>query len=280
MNNALKTVLVTGSNKGIGFGIIRGLLQKQKDYNLILTSRNVELGMKSYLKLQAEFPEKSSKLFYHQLDITNEESISTCISWIKNEFGKLDILVNNAAVATKGPEFNIDVFNFTFPINVYGTISFTEQILEEDLIKDNGKMIIIGSSVGKLKNLSESLQKEFLDDEISKEKLLILAERFKNAIINDKVFEDGWIDSAYATSKMIINTYAKVLSKKKEVQEKEISIYACCPGWVRTDMAGPNALLSIEEGVLTPIYLIELPDQINSEYQGKFFYECKNTPLN
>ena len=40
----VKTILVTGSNKGIGYGILRGLLQKNKSYNLILTSRNEELG--------------------------------------------------------------------------------------------------------------------------------------------------------------------------------------------------------------------------------------------
>lgn len=280
MNTGLKTIIVTGSNKGIGYGIIKGLLQKQNEYNLILTSRNKQLGIKSLEDLKIEYPEKSHRLYYHELDITNEESISSCISWIKNEFGKIDILVNNAAVATKGPDFNIDVFNYTFPTNVYGTISLTEQFINTDIIKNNGKIVTVGSSAGKIKYLSESLQKEFLDEEITLNKLLDLSERFKNAIINNSVKEEGWIESAYATSKMIINTYSKVLARRKEIQERQISVYSCCPGWVRTDMAGPKALLSIEEGVITPIFLIELPDGINSEYQGRFIYECKVTALN
>jgi NAD(P)-dependent dehydrogenase (short-subunit alcohol dehydrogenase family) len=279
MNSAIKTVLITGSNKGIGYGILRGLLQKEKEYNLILSARSEDLGKKSLLELKKEFESKSSKIFFHQLDITKEDSIAACLSWIKTEFGQIDILVNNAAVATKGPEFNLDVFNFTYPSNVYGTISLTEQMLKANMIREGGKIIIIGSSLGKLNALSENMKKEFLDEEITVEKLLVLAERFKQAIIDNKVKENGWTESAYATSKMIINTYARALARRTEIKERQIGAFSCCPGWVRTDMAGPKALLSIEEGVLTPIYLIELPEGINEEYQGKFFYLCKVTPL-
>ncbi len=275
MNSTIKTILVTGSNKGIGFGIVRGLLQKDRDYNVILTARNEELGQESLFKLKNEFESKASRIFFHKLDITNEESIKTCLAWVKTNFVQIDTLVNNAGVATKGPEFNLDVFNYTFPTNVYGTISLTEQMLQENLIREAGKIVIVGSSAGNIKPLSESLKKEFMDENITLEKLLDVAERFKQSIIENKVKENGWVEWAYATSKMIINTYARVLAKKKEVQERKIGVYACCPGWVRTDMTGPKAHLSIEEGVMTPIYLIELEDGINEEYQGKFFKLCK-----
>ena len=101
-NTLVKPILVTGSNKGIGYGIIRGLLQKNNPYKLILTSRNEDLGKNSLNQLKSEFPEKQDYLYYHQLDITDDESIRRCNEWIKNEFGQIDILVNNAAVAGKG----------------------------------------------------------------------------------------------------------------------------------------------------------------------------------
>jgi NAD(P)-dependent dehydrogenase (short-subunit alcohol dehydrogenase family) len=277
MNSSIKTVLVTGSNKGIGLGIIRGLLLKNEEYNLILTARNEVLGNKSLKGLIDEFPEKSTRLFYHQLDITDNNSILNCLDFIKTKFEKIDILINNAAVATKGPEFNIDVYNFTFAPNVDGTINLTEQMIEKDLISNDGKIIILGSSLGNIKPLSEELKKEFKDENLTLEGLLKLRDNFKQSILDNNVKKNGWIESAYATSKMIINTYARILSKKKEIIERNISCYSCNPGWVRTDMAGPKALLSIEEGVLTPIYLVELPYGIQKDIQGKYFDLCKIT---
>ena len=74
---------------------------------------------------------------------------------------------------------------------------------------------------------------------------------------------------------MCINKYASLLGFRKSVYEKNIQIYSCCPGWVRTDMGGPKAFKSIEEGVICPIYLIELKHEINDQIQGKFFEDCK-----
>ena len=109
----------------------------------------------------------------------------------------------------------------------------------------------------------------------SVEDLHKIAEKFKKSIENDTVEQDGWIKAAYATSKMIINTYARVLGDNPLVRERDIQVYTLCPGWVRTDMTGPNATKSIEEGVLTPVYLVELEDGIKEDLQGKFFYEQK-----
>ena len=125
ISSAIKTILISGSNKGIGFGIVQALLRKEREYNVILTSRNEELGRESLTKLQEEFPEKNTNLFYHQLDISNKKSIDECVKWIKSSFGQIDILINNAGTATKGDKFDIDVFNYTFPTNVYGTIELS-----------------------------------------------------------------------------------------------------------------------------------------------------------
>ena len=129
-----KVVLVTGSNKGIGYGIIETLLEKKSKLRIILSSRNEELGKKSYDNLFKKYPERSGSLFYHQLDITKEDSIKLFCEWVREKFGKLDYLVNNAGVATHGDLFNIDVCNETFEVNVNGTINFTEYILKNNMI--------------------------------------------------------------------------------------------------------------------------------------------------
>ena len=104
-----KVVVVTGSNKGIGYGIIETLLEKKSKLRIILSSRNEVLGKKSFEELLSKYPESKDTFYYHQLDITKEESIKNFADWAKEKFGKIDYLINNAGVATHGDAFNIDV---------------------------------------------------------------------------------------------------------------------------------------------------------------------------
>ena len=83
---SLKVVLVTGSNKGIDFGIIEKLLEKKSKLKIILSSRNEDLGKKSFEALLSKYPESKDNFYYHQLDITKEESIKNCIDWVKEKF--------------------------------------------------------------------------------------------------------------------------------------------------------------------------------------------------
>ena len=270
-----KIILVTGSNKGIGYGIIEGLLEKKLKHKIILSSRNEELGLKASNTLIEKFPEAKEYIFYHQLDITKEDSTNNLINWLKEKFTKIDYLVNNAGVATRGSEFNIDVCNKTFDVNVYGTIPFTERMIKSNIINKSGKIILVGSKMGTLDKLTNQELKNSFKNAKNYEDLLKLAEAFKTSVVNDTVEKDGWPKNTYSVSKMVVNLYAKVLSFRKEIIENDISVYSCHPGWVRTDMGGDKAPLSIKEGAANEIFLIELPDGIHPEYQGKYFSEFK-----
>jgi len=270
-----KIVLVTGSNKGIGYGIIETLLEKKSKLVIILSARNEELGKKSYELLSSKYPDSKDKFYFHQLDITKEESIKNFCSWVKEKFGKLDYIVNNAGVATHGDLFNIDVCNSTFEVNVYGTINFTEYILKNDMINKSGKIIMVGSIAGSLNKLKNEELKNGFKNATTYKELLDMGELFKKSVINDSVEKDGWCKNTYAVSKMIVNSYARVLALRDEIKNNDISVYSAHPGWVKTDMAGPKAPLSIKEGAETEVFLIELPDGINPEYQGKYFDKCK-----
>ena len=251
------------------------MLEKKLKLVIILSARNEELGKKSYELLSSKYPNSKDKFYFHQLDISKEESIKNFCSWVKEKFGKLDYIVNNAGVATHGDIFNIDVCNSTFEVNVYGTINFTEYILKNDMINKSGKIIIVGSIAGSLNKLKNEELKNGFKNATTYKELLDMGELFKKSVINDSVEKDGWCKNTYAVSKMIVNSYARVLALRDEIKNNDISVYSAHPGWVKTDMAGPKAPLSIKEGAETEVFLIELPDGINPEYQGKYFDKCK-----
>ena len=270
-----KIVLVTGSNKGIGYGIIESLLEKKSNLRIILTSRNEELGKKSYNKLLSQYPDFKNYFFYHQLDITKKDSINNLISWIKKEFGKIDYLVNNAGLGTHGVTTDLNLHKAVININAFGTINFTEEILKNDMINKSGKIILLGSMMGNLGYLkSQELKNKFKNAKAYQE-LLNLAESFIKSYENDSVEKDGWCKNSYSVSKMVVNSYARVLSYRDEIEKKDISVFAAHPGWVKTDMTGPEAPLTIKEGAVNEVFLIELPDGINRKYQGKYFDNCK-----
>ena len=270
-----KIVLVTGSNKGIGYGIIESLLEKKSNLRIILTSRNEELGKNSYNKLSSKYPEFKNYFFYHQLDITKKDSIDNLISWIKKEFGKIDYLVNNAGLGTHGVTTDLNLHKAVININAFGTINFTEEMLKNGMINKSGKIILLGSMMGNLGFLkSQELKSKFKNAKTYQE-LLNLAESFIKSYENNSVEKDGWCKNSYRVSKMVVNSYARVLSYRDEIEKNDISVFAAHPGWVKTDMTGPEAPLTIKEGAVNEVFLIELPDGINRKYQGKYFDSCK-----
>lgn len=275
MSSDRKIILVTGSNKGIGYGIIETLLEKKSNLRIILTSRNEDLGQKSYTKLLSQFPYSKDYFFYHQLDITNKDSISNLISWIKKQFGKIDYLVNNAGLGTHGVTTDVKLHCAVLEVNVFGTINFTEEMIKNDMINKKGKIILVGSMMGNLNRLNNKKVKNDFKNAKTTQDLLNLGQNFKNCCINGTVEKEGWCKNSYCVSKMIVNSYSRVLSYRDEIEKNDIGVYSAHPGWVKTDMTGPEAPLNIKEGAENEVFLIELPDGINKEYQGKYFDRFK-----
>ena len=88
-----KVAVVTGANKGIGFGIVKGLIPVFEG-DVILTSRSEERGLEAVKDLEAMGLEAK----FHQLDVTDQESIETLKIFLKEKYGGLDVLVNNAGI--------------------------------------------------------------------------------------------------------------------------------------------------------------------------------------
>ncbi|KAH9513989.1 NADH-cytochrome b5 reductase [Bulinus truncatus] len=89
-----RVAVVTGSNKGIGFAIVRALC-KQFDGDVLLTARNVDLGKNAVEELEKEGLHPR----FHQLDLNDHSSVTKLRDFLKANYGGLDVLVNNAGIA-------------------------------------------------------------------------------------------------------------------------------------------------------------------------------------
>jgi len=277
-----KNILITGSNKGIGYGIAEEILNSPQlqNYRVILTSRNIELGHKAFKSLSTKYEVFNAKnrLIYYQLDINDPKSVTEFIRWLKDSFYTISILVNNAGILMDEYEFNLNNFDKLFQTNFLDTINFTDKII--GLITD--KIIFISSSdTQELTFNNEKLKQRFTKDDLTIDELSLLIEEFRISIKNKTYTKEGWPDygigwshNSYAFSKMCLSLYTKILGKRNDTVKRNIQVYSCCPGWVKTDMGGQNAPRSLKEGMVTPMFLIELQlDKIDLKYQGMFFYD-------
>ena len=111
--------VITGGSRGIGLGIAKELLKE--DFTVVLTSRNES---EEVTELKAKY---TNKVHFVSCDISKEEDINNLVSFIKDKFGKIDLLVNNAGVAPKERKDILtitgDDFDFVMDINLKGTFS-------------------------------------------------------------------------------------------------------------------------------------------------------------
>lgn len=91
-----KTVLVTGANTGIGYEVIRALRRSPQAYQIILSGRSLEKAQEAVQKAEQEYPEAKGSIFAIQTDIESDESIQAAFDVVKDKYGHIDVLVNNA----------------------------------------------------------------------------------------------------------------------------------------------------------------------------------------
>ncbi|KAL1788176.1 carbonyl reductase [NADPH] 1 [Sigmodon hispidus] len=273
MSSCSRVAVVTGGNKGIGFAITRDLCRKFSG-DVLLTARDEARGKAAVQQLQAE----GLNPRFHQLDINDLQSIRALRDFLRKEYGGLDVLVNNAGIAFKTADptpFHIQA-EVTMKTNFFGTKDICTELLP--LIKPQGRVVNVSSMVSlrALKNCSPELQQKFRSETITEEELVGLMNKFVEDTKKGVHEKEGWPNSAYGVTKIGVTVLSRIHARKLREQRKgdKILLNACCPGWVRTDMAGPKATKSPEEGAETPVYLALLPPDAE-EPHGQFVQDKK-----
>jgi NAD(P)-dependent dehydrogenase (short-subunit alcohol dehydrogenase family) len=223
--------LITGANRGIGFEVCRQLARH--GLHVILTARDANAGQTAAELLQGE----RLDVEFQPLDVTDPESIGEIRGYLDRTFGRLDVLVNNAAIY---PDEEVSVFDVplnvvrrTFEINTFGPLQMCQAFVPLMRHHNFGRVVNVSSGSGQLTDM-------------------------------------GGFTAAYRMSKTALNALTRVVAS--EVAEYNIKVNAVCPGWVRTDMGGPHATRSVEQGADTVVWLATLPDDGPS---GGFFRDRK-----
>lgn len=229
-----KTSLITGANKGIGYEIARQL--GKRGFRVIVSGRD-DVRIR---KAADELLGMSINAVPLIMDVGDVKSIHRAFQSIRERVGRLDILINNAAIAISDQQglldFSPEEVQMTFSVNALGPFFVTQTFLP--LIPEGGRVINISSGAGSI---------------------------------------CGGISSyapLYSASKTAEN--ALTLHLARALKSRSIAVNLVCPGWVRTDMGGPGATRSVEKGAETPVWLAtEAP----SELTGKFFRDKKEAKL-
>ena len=226
-----KLAAVTGGNRGIGFQICRDLAKE--GFAVILTARSAEKGLEAAEKLKDE----GLDLKFHQLDIINSDSIEEFHQYITDDFGKLDVLINNAAILpepiSNALSAELREIRDTIETNVYGAIVLCQKIIPLMIKNNYGRIVNLSSGVAQLKDMG-----------------------------------GGYF--AYRVSKTALNAVTKIFAA--ETSGYDIQVNCVDPGWVKTDMGGPGAGSTPEEGADTAVWLSSRPE---GEPSGKFYKDRK-----
>ena len=217
-----KIAIVTGANRGLGLATSEALVQR--GFKVIMAMRNPAKAQKDLNALKM----KGADIVPMKLDLSQEKSINDFVENIKKEYGFVDVLINNAGVlidSEDGGNSNIfktkaSTIQKTFTTNAMGPFLLTQKIFP--LMKQEGYGRIVNVSSG-MAQLSEAQR----------------------------------ASAAYRISKTALNMVTRLFAS--EVDDADICVNAISPGWVRTDMGGPHADRSVEQGIKGILWAATLP---------------------
>jgi NAD(P)-dependent dehydrogenase (short-subunit alcohol dehydrogenase family) len=193
----------------------------------------VVIGSRDEGKGRAAAEELEGSVVPHQLDVADAKSVDRVAGFVEDEFGRLDILVNNAAISNddgqRGVDADLDRVKEALEANLFGAWRLCEIAIP--LMRRNG--------YGRIVNVSTGL-----------------------AALEDM----GGGSPGYRVSKTALNVLTRILAS--ELRGSGILVNAVNPGWVQTDMGGSGATRPVEDGAESLVWAATLP---NSGPTGGFF---------
>jgi NAD(P)-dependent dehydrogenase (short-subunit alcohol dehydrogenase family) len=227
--------LVTGANKGIGLQIAKDLAAR--GFTVLVGSRDLGHGETAAKSVGA-----NARAL--QLDVTNQSSIAAAAERIRNEFGRLDALVNNAAISHAGKPgrpleemvksqrasaASIDEVRAVFETNVFGVIAVTQAMLPLLREAPAGRIVNVSSGAGSL------------------------------TLNSDPSFPHrAGFGVVYSPSKTALN--AITLAFALELESTRIKVNAVCPGFTATDLNNFAGVRTVEQAAREPVRLALLDE--------------------
>jgi NAD(P)-dependent dehydrogenase (short-subunit alcohol dehydrogenase family) len=229
-----KIALVTGGNRGLGLETCRQLAGL--GLTVILTARNITKGRIAAQQLS----DRELDVVFYQLDVSDQSHINRLAQQVKQEFGQLDVLVNNAAIFydtwQKAINADLDVVTQAIITNVFGPWRLSQAFIPMMRRKNYGRIVNVSSLGGSI------------------------------------YYMDNGGTPAYGISKAALNALTRKLAA--ELRDTGILVNAIDPGWVATDMGGHGGR-PVEEGAKGIVWASTLPDNGPS---GGFFSDGQPVP--
>ena len=218
-----KTALVTGSNKGIGYALVREL--KALGYDVWLGARSPELGLTAATELGVHFL---------QLEVTDSASIATAVAKFSETNASLDLLINNAGVFKMGVDgqsssATLQAMRETFEVNVFGVVSVTQAFLPLLKKATSAQVLNVSSGMG-----SQGL------------------------LADPKVGLSFPPMLAYSSSKAALNTFTILLAS--ELKDAGIKVNSICPGYTATELNGNSGTQTTETSAKMIVSKIQAKD--------------------
>ena len=220
--------LVTGANRGIGREVCRQLAGK--GHAVLLTARDAEAAAAAGRIVDA---------VPLRLDVADPASVAEAAATVADRYGKLDVLVNNAAITydtwQRAITADLGVVRQVAETNLYGPWLIVERFLPLLRNSDHPRIVNVSSEAGSLTSM-------------------------------------GGGTPAYTVSKAALNALTRMLAA--ELRAERILVNAVCPGWVATDMGGPGGR-PVTEGAASVVWAATLPDDGPT---GGFFRDGRPLP--
>jgi NAD(P)-dependent dehydrogenase (short-subunit alcohol dehydrogenase family) len=239
-----KVAFITGANRGLGLETAREL--GKLGIVVVLGSRESEKGEAAAAKLRDEGITAESLGF----DVTKSQDHQKAYDYFAEKYGRLDILVNNAGVLKESQVSTTDsapnltsavspkILRETFETNFFAPVALTQKLLPLIRKGPAGRIVNVSSILGSLTLHSDP----------------------NSPIYEFKTF-------AYDASKAALNAFTVHLAH--ELRDNKIKVNSAHPGWVKTEMGGPNAPMEVSEGGKTSAQLATLA---NDGPSGGFFH--------
>jgi len=217
-DDAAPVAVVTGANRGIGLEVCRQLAAR--GHTVVLGARDEAKGAQAAARIR-----ERGEVIARRLDVTDAASIERLRDWLTERFGRVDVLVNNAAInydsGERAATVDLGSVEETLGTNLLGAWRATQLLLPLIRRSAHGRIVNVSSQAGSLAAL-----------------------------------EHGGAP-AYAVSKAALNAFTRILAA--ELRGSGILVNAVCPGWVATDMGGAGGR-PVGEGAASVVWAATLPD--------------------